>query len=327
VHTGQHYDPEMSDRFFAEYKLRPPDVNLGVGKGRVDRQMGQMIDRIGAYLSTEQPQAVLVFGDTTSTAAGAIAGSLYNVPVAHVEAGLRSYDLKMAEEKNRVIADHLSQWLFCPTSEAVNNLKVEGFRKQIFPVGDVMTETFRLPKAFPAKLFRGQGFKPPVKNEYYFVTLHRAEAVDDPEKLDKLLEMLILLDKPIVFPVHPRTRKNVKRFGLWKTLQSLADALILPPVNHRAVLSLIAHSASVITDSGGVQKEAYWAGVRCLTCRTVTEWRLLVKAGQNILIGFSLAKLRRALKTPFTWRRANDRIFARKDASQSIINHLKRDLA
>jgi UDP-N-acetylglucosamine 2-epimerase len=325
VHTGQHFDREMSDTFFAEYQLRLPDVNLHVGRGAPGTQLGKMVERLDAYLGKTKPSAVLVFGDTTSTMAGALAAAARNIPVGHVEAGLRSFDKRMAEEKNRVVADHLSRWLFCPTQEAARNLKAEGITKGVCPVGDLMTETFRLPRrrppGFPAD-------KPaPAEGEYYYITLHRAEAVDDPENLARLLGMLEILDKPIVLPLHPRTRKNLRRFKLLARLSRMPDIRVLPPVNHQTSLWLIANAHAVLTDSGGVQKEAYWAGVRCLTVRTVTEWNLLVDAGYNTLVGFDGRRLKRAMVQPFKPRKVVDNIFAKKAVSNDIVRQLKTDLA
>lgn len=324
VHTGQHFDHEMSGDFFAEYHLREPDINLHV-RAPVGRQLGRMIHRLDSYLGKINPDAVLVFGDTTSTMAGALAGSARNIPVAHIEAGLRSFDLRMAEEKNRVVADRLSRWLFCPTREAVRNLKSEGLAGGIYLVGDLMAETFRVPGRPPAGIFGVTSA--PHKRGYYYVTLHRAEAVDDADNLQRLLGMLEVLDKPVVFPVHPRTRKNLRRYGLLKRLSRLDGVRLLPPVSHRASLWLIANAHAVLTDSGGVQKEAYWARVRCLTVRTVTEWGLLVHAGYNELVGFSRQRLQRAIVTPFKPRKVADPVFNKKAVSAAIVRQLKADLA
>jgi len=166
----------------------------------------------------------------------------------------------------------------------------------------------------------------PVKHEYYYVTLHRAEAVDDPENLARLIDMLELLDKPVVLPLHPRTQKNLKRYKLLPRLSALPGIRLLPPVNHRVSLWLLANSCGVLTDSGGLQKEAYWAGVRCLTVRNNTEWNLLVKSGHNTLVGFDRRRLKKALARPFKPRKVADSIFARKDVSTAIVRQLKTDL-
>lgn len=326
VHTGQHYDAEMSDDFFAEYKLRRPDENLVVGKGAVNRQLARMIERLDDYLRRAKPDAVLVFGDTTSTMAGALAAAARNILLGHVEAGLRSFDKRMAEERNRVVADHLSTWLFCPSREAVNNLKIEGIKHGISPVGDVMAETFQVPRLKPKDLNEYLDISGLRKGDYYFVTVHRAEAVDDPVHLASLIDMLSGLDKTVVFPVHPRTKDRLKRFGLWGRLTKLTNLSILPPVGHRSSLWLIGNSHAVLTDSGGVQKEAYWAGVRCFTLRSVTEWGLLVKAGWNHLVGFSPDKLQRAIRSTAKPRRVSDSIFAKTNASKLIVRQLKEDV-
>ena len=331
VHTGQHYDPEMSGDFFAEYRLRKPDVSLGIGPASPSRQLAQMVDRLDRCFSRVNPHAVLVFGDTTTTMAGALAAAVRNVPVAHVEAGLRSFNLCMAEEKNRVVADHLSTWLFCPTRGAIQNLRTEGIQEGIFGVGDVMAETFHIPRRFPvsgfsSRFLTGPETRPARGGEYYFVTVHRAEAVDDPHNLAALVDMIGAVDLPVVFPVHPRTMKSLKRFRLLQRLTRQDSVCIFPPINHRQSLWFIANARAVLTDSGGVQKEAYWAGVRCLTLRTVTEWHLLVAAGWNELAGFSKSRLLRALRSPFRPRRVADPVFARTDASAAIIRQLRHDL-
>ena len=327
VHTGQHFDPEMSEDFFTECSLRQPDVNLNVGQAPVNRQLARMIDRLDGYLDKVKPHAILVFGDTTTTMAGALAAGVLNIPMAHIEAGLRSFNKQMAEEKNRVVTDYLATWLFCPTREAVKNLKAEGITSGICPVGDVMVETFGLPRSRPAGVFDADVHSPTKMKDYYYVTLHRAEAVDNPENLERLIGVLEVLDKSIVFPVHPRTRKRLKLFGLGKRLARLHNIRLLPPVNHRTSLWLIKNSRAVLTDSGGVQKEAYWAGVRCLTLRTVTEWGLLVAAGYNELVGFSRTKVKRAIASPFRPRKVTDSVFAKKAASISIVRQLQSDLS
>jgi len=326
VHTGQHYDAEMSDDFFAEYRLRRPDENLVVGKGAVNQQLARMIERLDDYLRRVKPDAVLVFGDTTSTMAGSLAAAARNIPLGHVESGLRSFDKRMAEERNRVVADHLSTWLFCPSREAVDNLKAEGIKRGICPVGDVMTETFQIPRQKPKDLNQYFDKSTLRKGDYYFVTVHRAEAVDDPDHLARLIEMLSGLDTAVVFPVHPRTKDRLKRFDLWDRLTALPNLSVLPPVSHRSTLWLIGNSHAVLTDSGGVQKEAYWAGVRCFTLRSVTEWGLLVKAGWNYLVGFSPMKLRRAIRSTTKPRKVSDSVFAKMNASKLIVRQLKEDV-
>lgn len=327
VHTGQHFDPEMSDEFFEEYHLRRPNVNLNVGPASVNRQLARIIDRLDGYLVETKPHAVLVFGDTTTTMAGALTAGVRNIPSAHIEAGLRSFDKRMAEEKNRVVADHLATWLFCPTREAVKNLKAEGIKSGICPVGDLMAETFRPPGRRPPGIFDKSESPLPKKKDYYFVTVHRAEAVDHRENLKRLIGILGVLDKPAVFPVHPRTRQSLKRLGLWRKVRQLDNICVLPPVNHQTSLWLIKNSYMVLTDSGGVQKEAYWAGVRCLTLRTVTEWGLLVGAKWNELVGLDRAKVKRAIARPFRPRKVTDLVFGKRAVSAAIVRQLRSDLS
>lgn len=319
VHTGQHYDPDMSDIFFRELHIPQPDYSLEVGSGRHGEQTGAMLARLEEVMLQEKPDWVLVYGDTNSTLAGALAAAKLHLPVAHVEAGLRSFNRRMPEEINRVMADHLAQVLFAPTRTAVDNLVREGFTSiaqggelyredppgagaaasTAFPAvvnsGDVMLDALnfnrRLAEAAAAGLFRG---------EYYLATVHRAENTDRPETLAAVLEALASLDRPVILPLHPRTRDKSAELGLGRLLGA-PPLRVEPPAGYLKMLALQENAAAVITDSGGMQKEAYFLGVPCVTLREETEWPETLVGGWNRLVppGPGLKeRLRAALAEP-----------------------------
>jgi len=283
VHTGQHYDENMSDVFFRELEIPEPDYYLGIGGGTHGQNTGRMIEAIEQVLLDEKPDWVLVFGDTDSTLAGALAAVKLHISVAHVEAGLRSFNRRMPEEINRVLTDHAADLLFAPTETAVKNLLREGIPKErIHLVGDVM---------YDAALYYGKkaereshildrlGLTP---KGYILATVHRAENTDDPERLRAILMALaeVAREVPVVFPVHPRTRKAVERFGFY----GLAEGLLMTePVGYVDMVMLEKHARLIATDSGGVQKEAFFYRVPCVTLRDETEWVELVELGWNRL--------------------------------------------
>ncbi len=291
VHTGQHYDDNMSEIFFRQMRIPEPDANLGVGSGSHGRQTGAMLAALEEVLTARRPERVLVYGDTNSTLAGALAAAKLGIPVAHVEAGLRSFQRAMPEEINRVVADRLSDLLFCPTPTAVDNLSAEGIRQGVHLVGDVMFDAslyyrrlideggaeLRLPPGLPA--------------DFYLLTLHRAENTDDPARLRAIVEALNGLDgHPGVFPVHPRTRKMLAAQGL-----RLAPHIrAIEPVGYLEMLALEGRCRFVVTDSGGVQKEAFFFGKPCITLRDQTEWVETVRSGWNTLTGADPARIRGA---------------------------------
>jgi UDP-N-acetylglucosamine 2-epimerase (non-hydrolysing)/UDP-GlcNAc3NAcA epimerase len=284
VHTGQHYDREMSDVFFQELNLPEPAYHLGVGAGPHGRQTGRMLEGVERVLELERPDLVLVYGDTNSTLAGALAAGKLGIPIVHVEAGLRSFNRAMPEELNRVVTDHLSTHLFCPTSLAVKNLSCEGIVKGVHLVGDVMREVLML--SLPIARARSQvlarlSLQPKT---YGLVTVHRAENTDVRERLAGILQALARLDRPAVFPCHPRTKKMVEQFGLAPLLES-SSARVIEPLSYFDMLRLESEAAVILTDSGGMQKEACWLGVPCVTLRDETEWVETVEAGWNRLAG------------------------------------------
>jgi UDP-N-acetylglucosamine 2-epimerase len=279
LHTGQHYDPELSAVFFEELELAPPRYRLEAGSGTHGEQTGRMLPGIEVAVVEERPDAVLVYGDTNSTLAGALASAKLLVRVAHVEAGLRSFDRSMPEELNRLLVDQLSTLLFCPTDLAVRNLAREGIVEGVHRVGDVMYDAnLRLaPLARErSSALEDAGVEP---GRYLVLTLHR-EANVAPEPLSRVAEALAGLDEPVVFPAHPRTRAALAEGGV-----SLGEHVrLLPPVGYLDFAALASQARVVLTDSGGVQKEAYWYGVPCVTLRTTTEWVETIETGWNRLV-------------------------------------------
>jgi len=281
VHTGQHYDDSMSAVFFEELGIPEPEYNLGIGSGPHGAQTGAMLTRIEEIALAECPDWVLVYGDTNSTLAGALAAAKLHIPVAHVEAGLRSFNRLMPEEVNRVMADHLSNLLFCPSLTAVENLVSEGIRRGVHVVGDVMVDALsgavRRAEASSSALSR---FRLRAKG-FLLVTVHRAENTDEPRRLGAILDALDAVGEEVIFPVHPRTRKAIEALG-----NRLAPHVhMVEPVGYLDMVMLEKSARMILTDSGGVQKEAYWLGVPCVTLRDETEWVETVQAGWNALSG------------------------------------------
>lgn len=277
LHTGQHYDQNMSDVFFEELGIAPPAHHLGVGSGPHGAQTGRMLEGIEAILLAERPDGLLVYGDTNSTLAGALAAAKLNLPVFHVEAGLRSFNRTMPEEINRVLTDHLSALLFCPTQTAVENLRREGASEErIHLCGDVMFDSvLRYAESTGTLLPHPALAKPDV----VLATLHRAENTDDPVRLIAIVEALIAIAgrRPVILPLHPRTRAALAREGL---LERIANAVAcIEPLGYRGMIAAQKRSSLIVTDSGGVQKEAFFLGKPCLVVRPETEWVELVKHG------------------------------------------------
>ncbi len=284
VHTGQHYDDGMSGVFFRELGLPEPDYHLGVGSGSHGQQTGQMLTQIEEILLKETPGQVLVYGDTNSTLAGALAAAKLHLPVAHVEAGLRSFNRKMPEEINRVMTDHLSDLLLCPTETALENLRREGLTTGTHLVGDVMYDAL-LDNVERAKqtstILERLRIEP---HRYILATVHRAENTDELPILEgimKAFQSLVDSGRTVVFPVHPRTHKQLGKLSF----HCPARLVLLDPVPYLDMVLLEAMAQLIATDSGGVQKEAYWLGIPCLTLREETEWIETVESGWNCLVG------------------------------------------
>jgi UDP-N-acetylglucosamine 2-epimerase len=295
LHTGQHYDDELSRVFFSQLSIPRPDYNLGIGSADHGEQTGRMLTGIEQVLLFEKPDLVIVYGDTNSTLAGALAAAKQQVPVAHVEAGLRSFVRSMPEEINRVMADHVSSLLFCPTPTAVRNLKREGITRGVHLVGDVMYDSFRSNLNLAEKRSTINKKLKLRKKEFYLLTLHRAENTDVVENLERVVRILTGLDRKVVFPIHPRTRKRLSQFGLKERLHSAENVVFIHPVGYLDMLLLEKNARFILTDSGGVQKEAFYLRTPCLTLRNETEWVETLKGGLNQLVGLNLDGIVKAI--------------------------------
>jgi UDP-N-acetylglucosamine 2-epimerase len=293
VHTGQHYDYEMSGVFFDGLELPAPDVNLEVGSGSHGWQTGRMLEGIEKVILEQRPGWLLIYGDTNSTLAGALAAAKLHVPVAHVEAGLRSFNRQMPEEINRVLADHVSDLLFCPSEPAVKNLAAEGITRGVHVVGDVMLDVLNWArKRAEAKLsatLEKYSVKP---GKYLLVTVHRSENTDHPERLSAIVGALNALEQPVLFPIHPRSRKMIAAGGY----QLKPHVRLIDPVGYFEMVLLSGAARMILTDSGGLQKEAYWLGVPCVTLREETEWIETAQSGWNMVVGTDREKILKAVK-------------------------------
>ncbi len=292
VHTGQHYDYEMSGIFFDGLELPRADFNLGVGSGSHGAQTGAMLTGVEDVLLSERPDYLLIYGDTNSTLAGALAASKLSVPVAHVEAGLRSFNRRMPEEINRVVADHVSDLLLCPSDTAVRNLAAEGVTRNVHLVGDVMLDVLNWARqtlmAEPPEILGRLGL---TKQRYLLATTHRSENTDDLTRLSQILNAFNSLDEPVVFPVHPRAKRMISDVRC----RMKPHVRLIDPVGYLDMVALTGAARLILTDSGGLQKEAYWLGVPCLTMRDETEWVETVEAGWNKLVGSDSARILEAV--------------------------------
>jgi UDP-N-acetylglucosamine 2-epimerase len=318
VHTGQHYDYEMSGIFFDGLEMPSPDVNLSVGSGSHGTQTGAMLQGIESLLLTERPDWLLVYGDTNSTLAGALAASKVSVPVVHIEAGLRSFNRCMPEEINRVVADHLSNLLLCPSQTAVSNLATEGILRNVHDVGDVMLDVLQWakPRADSKRLeiLFQLGVR---KNSYLLATVHRSENTDDLTRLSGILTAFNALDQPVIFPVHPRARKIIKRADF----RLKPHVHLIDPVGYLDMVMLSSSARLILTDSGGLQKEAYWLSVPCLTLRDETEWVETVEAGWNTLVGSDSEKIVHAVRS-FVPADARPALYGNGQAAASCVDLL-----
>ena len=296
VHTGQHYDDELSRVFFDELGLPRPDHQLDLGGGTNTSQTARMLAALEPLLAAERPDWLLIYGDTNSTLAGAVAGAQAGVPVAHVEAGMRSGDRTMPEELNRVLADHASSLLLCSSERSAETLRGEQVAGEVAVVGDVMVDVAQLlaPRAREqVSALEAAGVEP---GAYLLATAHRAGNVDDPARLARLVDLLLAVPEPVVLPLHPRTRARLETAGLLGRLGGRVR--LTPPLGYLDFTALVLHARAVLTDSGGVQKEAYLAGVPCVTMRSTTEWTETVDAGWNTLVDLDADAAVAALERP-----------------------------
>ncbi len=295
LHTGQHYDENMSRIFFDELGIPRPDKNLEIGSNSHARQTAAILVGVENYLQQEKPDLVVVYGDTNSTLAGTVAASKLCIKIAHIEAGLRSFNRTMPEEINRIVADRLSDMLFCPTETAVINLKKEGMTGRVFNVGDVMFDAalnFAPMADSKSKILEKLGIAP---KSYALMTMHRAENTDDVEKLTAIVDAIVESEKTIVFPVHPRTRKYLAENSLSDKLIQAEHIILTEPVSFLDMICLEKNARQILTDSGGVQKEAYFYKIPCITLRAETEWVETVDDGWNCLVGADREKISEAI--------------------------------
>jgi len=280
LHTGQHYDENMSDVFFEELGIPQPDIRLETGGGSHAEQTAKMLTGIEQVLLREKPDWLLIYGDTNSTVAGALAAAKIHIPVAHVEAGLRSFNRRMPEEINRIVADHLSTLLFCPSQVAANHLAHEGITRGVQVVGDVMADALlaAAARAETSTVLERYGLQP---RGYLLATVHRAENTDDSTRLSAITAAFADIGRPVLCPVHPRTSKAIATAGLVMP----SDVLACPPLGYLDLVRALRDADLALTDSGGLQKEAYWLSVPCVTLRDETEWVETVEAGWNIVAG------------------------------------------
>jgi UDP-GlcNAc3NAcA epimerase len=320
VHTGQHYDDELSRVFFDELELPRPDHRLDIHGGTNTSQTSRMLAALEPLIQDERPDVVLVYGDTNSTMAGALAGAQADVPVAHVEAGMRSYDRGMPEELNRVVADHAAALLLCSSERAAEALRGERVVGEVVVVGDVMVDVAQMLASRArarTEALTTYGVSP---GEFIVATAHRAGNVDDPARLAQLVDVLLAVPGPVVLPLHPRTRARLDTSGLRERLEG--GVRLVPPLGYLDFTSLLLNARAVLTDSGGVQKEAYLAGVRCVTLRATTEWAETVEVGWNTLVDLDPAAAVAALERPLPSERPP--LYGDGRAGERVVEALRR---
>jgi len=316
VHTGQHYDPEMSDIFFEDLQIPQPDYHLEVGSGSHGKQTAAILEKVENVLMKEFPDLVLVYGDTNSTLAGALAAAKLHIPVAHVEAGLRSFDRSMPEEINRVVTDHVSNLLLCPTQTAIDNLAKEGIRQGVHLVGDVMVDALRHNARIAEKKSHIISQLGLTWGNYYVATVHRPGNTDDRKNLTAIIKAFRDSGKTVVFPVHPRTKKYLHEYGLGESLSG--NIRCIDPLGYIDMLHLMKHAKKILTDSGGIQKEAYVMGVPCITLRENTEWIETLTGGWNILVGADTQRILTAILTDVRTN-ADNTVFGTGNAAERIV--------
>lgn len=324
VHTGQHYDDTMSRVFFEEMEIPRPDYTLAIGSSSHGRQTGAMLMALEDVMISERPDAVLVYGDTNSTLAGSLAAAKLNIRIAHVEAGLRSFNRRMPEELNRILTDHLSHWLFVPSGGAAAQLAREGITTGVVDVGDIMLDAVQLYRsraAASSNVLQTLALEP---LGYHVATIHRAENTDDPVRLGALFAGLGQVAAPVIMPLHPRTAERIRRFGI----DVPAMVRLVPPCGYLDMLQLEANAGCVITDSGGVQKEAYYLDVPCLTLRGETEWTETITTGWNLLCDADPIAITAGVERQLESRRLpHPPLYGSGDAAARIANALSATVA
>jgi len=317
VHTGQHYDYEMSELFFAQLELPEPAAHLGVGSGSHGVQTGAMLAELDRVYLDEKPDVVITHGDTNSTLAAALSAAKLGIPVAHVEAGLRSWNREMPEELNRVVTDHLATMLFCPSDAAAQNLHSEGVTEGVAVVGDLMKDSLHwtmrnvdVPKTLAHHSVDA--------GEYFFATIHRAENTDYPDRLRSIVDGLAGIAEmhPVILPVHPRTRPLITELGIPEGVQ------VIDPVGHAEAMALVKEAAVVLTDSGGLQKEVYWLETPCVTVREQTEWVETITTGWNRLATTDALAIAAATRDALATRAPHPELYGDGHAARHIVDHL-----
>jgi len=315
VHTGQHYDYNLSKLFFEELEIPKPDYNLEVGSGNHGKQTGLMLIRIEEVLKKENPDLIIVFGDTNSTLAGALAATKLHIKVAHVEAGMRNFDRNKPEEVNRILTDHIADLLFTPTEAAVINLKNEGISRGVFAVGDVTYDAFEKNlKVAESKSNILQKLSLNHK-EYIISTIHKQKNTNNKDRLTNIINGLTSIHDKIVFPIHPRTKKFLKTYKIWDTVVN-SNIILTEPLGYLDFIKLMKYSKKIITDSGGIQREAYILKVPCITLRE-TEWVETVRDGWNIIVDTDARAINNAILN-FIPQKKQNKIFGRGDACRKI---------
>lgn len=311
VHTGQHYDYEMSKVFFDGLNIPNPDYNLGVGSSSHGQQTAEMLNKLETLFLDEKPDIVIVYGDTNSTLAASLAASKIGLPIAHIEAGLRSYRKDMPEEINRVLTDHISSLLFCPTETAVKNLYEENINRGIHHVGDIMFDVFKSEIDKPNDILQTLSIK---EKEYYLLTMHREENTKDSKKVETVLKVLENSGRVVVFPVHPRVK------GIIEPIKNdYKNIKFIEPVGYQDMINLEKNAIRVLTDSGGMQKEAYFAKVPCITLREETEWVETLDEGWNIIVGTDPEIIQNALAINFNLDTQQKNYFGDGQSAQKTI--------
>lgn len=313
IHTGQHYDSNMSDIFFNELEMSKPTHNLNIGSGNHGLQTANMIVEIEKILLQEQVDGLILYGDTNSTLAGSIVASKLLIPVFHIEAGLRSFNKSMPEEINRILTDHVSSILFVPSKNAEANLNREGITNNVYDVGDIMKDLILSLR--DSHKINKQKFD----FSYYYATIHRPYNTDEVKRLTYILSSLNTLDLPVVFSIHPRTKHLMETYNL--SIEDYPNIFAIEPQSYFDNLNILNHCSGLITDSGGMQKEAYWLKKRCLTIRTETEWIETLEQGMNTLLFDNLDNLTQHISKPLDhhW---NPELYGNGTTAKQIINHI-----